>query len=273
MKSRDLISLKCLYCDKIYQLAKHRFQDYKKKGKLNGCFCSRMCVANYKQKTMNVKTNCSECNKEIVKLKNQFNKSLQHFCSSSCSAKYWNKIKWPIEKRHIPKSVNKSYMVSLQCKNCNKIFERRSYSVNKNSDHHFCSNSCVVSYGNRTWNKSSRFGFNKSRSEIILSNIIKKEFPHLIIQENIRSIVPNSLELDIYIPDKKIAIELNGPCHFIPLFGKEELNKTQTKDSIKIKYCQENDIKLLIINVMGLRNQEKTLNDIFVSQIKPLLLN
>jgi len=43
-------------------------------------------------------------------------------------------------------------------------------------------------------------------------------------------------EIDICIPKEKIAIEWDGPNHFLPIYGEEKLKKVQRKDEIKNKY-------------------------------------
>lgn len=283
MRSRDSVKLKCISCKNEFTLLKHRYLDCKKHGGLHGSYCSTKCrnIHKTKQKTLN----CDLCNKEFIRREHEIKKSNKHFCSQSCSAKYWNSIKYPIKNRYIPTprkytidpSTKKKQFVSkkiqLTCSTCSAIFYRYPSNVLPNKYNvRFCSNSCQAIYANKTWNKSPRFGVNKSRCETILKNIILTEFPFIIIKENDRTIIPNSLELDLYLPEKKIAIELNGPCHYIPMFGSDELNKTQNKDLLKIKYCQENNIKLFIINIMGVKNQQQMLLEVFEKQLKPHLL-
>jgi len=58
------------------------------------------------------------------------------------------------------------------------------------------------------------------------------------------------LELDGYNDQLKIAFEYNGEQHYkaIPYFGgTEKLINQQEKDSIKLKYCEENGINLIVI--------------------------
>lgn len=40
-------------------------------------------------------------------------------------------------------------------------------------------------------------------------------------------------EIDLYLPDQKVVIEIDGPHHFLPIFGEEKLQKTMKFDSIK----------------------------------------
>lgn len=275
LKSRDVVQLQCYNCNDSYHHAKHRFQSYHQKwkstGKLTGCFCSHKCSVDYFHKNCTIEKKCDFCFNSFERNIKQCNKSEKHFCSQSCSAKYWNGIRYPIKNRKLAKKRIPKIPVELECSNCSKLFYRKYLQPNKTKKR-FCSKSCQAIYANKNWNRSSRFGINKSRCETILKDIILKSFPDLEILENNRTIVTGGLELDLFIPSKKVAIELNGPCHFIPLFGSEELQKTQHKDLLKIKYCQENNIKFFVVNIMGIKNQTNTLTEVFDNQIKPHLV-
>lgn len=61
----------------------------------------------------------------------------------------------------------------------------------------------------------------------LLKNGYKIEFhkEHALVNERVH--------LDIFIPSLKIAIEIDGPSHFLPIWGQEHLEKTQKTDSIK----------------------------------------
>lgn len=194
------------------------------------------------------KYNCLFCNKILEKQKK--------YCSKQCCTKYYNLI----------------HKTEIICANCQKKSLKYVAKILRKSDLKFCNRSCQASYANRTWNKSSRFGINKSRAEKILVNIIKNDFPFLDIIENDRTTLPNSLEFDIYIPSKRIAIELNGPFHFIPIFGTEELQKTQNKDLFKLQFCQNNKILFFVINITGIKNQKETLQKFYDLNLKNFLL-
>jgi len=49
-----------------------------------------------------------------------------------------------------------------------------------------------------------------------------------------RNLIPdNKLEVDLYISDIKTAIEVDGPSHFLPIWGEESLQKHQKADTVK----------------------------------------
>lgn len=72
------------------------------------------------------------------------------------------------------------------------------------------------------------------------------------------------MPFDFYLPKHNLCIEYNGIQHYEPIdfFGGIKSFKSQTKrDKIKIKYCKENNINLLIIKYD--QNIEEVLNDYF----------
>lgn len=48
-----------------------------------------------------------------------------------------------------------------------------------------------------------------------------------------RKDIGGSYEVDLYLPDYAIAIEIDGPHHFIPVFGEEKLQKSIRFDGVK----------------------------------------
>jgi len=66
--------------------------------------------------------------------------------------------------------------------------------------------------------------------------------------DDCRHILP--LPFDFYLPDYNLCIEYQGIQHFKArnkFGGETELTKTQIRDSIKAKYCNDNNITLIII--------------------------
>lgn len=94
---------------------------------------------------------------------------------------------------------------------------------------------------------------NQSHGERIISN--------LLLQLNIKAIpqfrislegntVRNYLLVDFYLPDQNLIIEYNGIQHYIPIEhfgGALKYNDQKSRDKILEKYCQDNNINLIII--------------------------
>ena len=49
-----------------------------------------------------------------------------------------------------------------------------------------------------------------------------------------KNLIPNeNLEIDMYFPELKAIIEIDGPSHFLPIWGEEKLQKQIKSDSHK----------------------------------------
>lgn len=54
------------------------------------------------------------------------------------------------------------------------------------------------------------------------------------VQVHKKNLIPNeNLEIDLYLPDIKTIIEVDGPSHFLPIWGEEKLQKQIKSDSQK----------------------------------------
>ena len=71
-----------------------------------------------------------------------------------------------------------------------------------------------------------------SKTERHLNNALTKEGYSVIFHKD--GLVPGSkLEVDLFLPEIKTAIEIDGPGHFLPIWGEEKLQKQQSSDIIK----------------------------------------
>lgn len=93
----------------------------------------------------------------------------------------------------------------------------------------------------------------KSKPERKIAELLSKNFVLFKQQktyEDLRGISGKLLQFDFYLPLSNTIIEYDGEQHFKPIEiwgGEEELKNTQARDSIKNKYCFDNDIKLIRI--------------------------
>lgn len=72
------------------------------------------------------------------------------------------------------------------------------------------------------------------------------------------------LPFDVYISDKNICIEYDGIGHYEPIKhfgGKKRFEERKRHDSIKTKYCEDNNIKLIRIPYFEFENIEKILRE------------
>lgn len=53
------------------------------------------------------------------------------------------------------------------------------------------------------------------------------------VEHHNKNIVIGEYEIDIFLPDEKVIIEIDGPHHFLPIYGEERLLKSQEYDLTK----------------------------------------
>lgn len=61
----------------------------------------------------------------------------------------------------------------------------------------------------------------------------------------------NKLRFDFYLPEKSICIEFNGKQHYEPIDffgGVDRFEKQQINDRIKVDFCKNNNIRLMVIS-------------------------
>jgi very-short-patch-repair endonuclease len=133
----------------------------------------------------------------------------------------------------------KCYKVSLEkpkkfCKNCNN-------KITSKWAKDFCCRSCSTSFNN----KKRDYGYRRSKLEEYIEEVVSEKTNRTILFNN-KTIIGS--ELDIYVPDLKLAIEIQGIFHYQPVFGEEKFNSIKRNDAVKRKKCKELGIKLVEIN-------------------------
>src|SRR3989338_2362197 len=85
-------------------------------------------------------------------------------------------------------------------------------------------------------------------SETKLFELVKKYFQDYKVYFHYRQSWLNGLELDIFVPDKNLAIEYMGKQHYEPVNffgGKESYLAVVQRDKLKKELCQKNGINLV----------------------------
>ena len=73
---------------------------------------------------------------------------------------------------------------------------------------------------------------NGSKMEKFLENYLTNEGHEVIFHK--KGLVANTnLEVDLFLPSLKVAIEIDGPAHFFPIWGQDSLNKHIKADAEK----------------------------------------
>lgn len=275
-KNKKQIEINCLTCGKsvIKKLSEYN------KFKLH--FCSSECLSkrNLKENTVF----CSVCKKELVRSPSLRELHKKVYCSKRCESvgrDTRTEKECPHCKKIFRQKSNKQTFCSNSCKfansknksevpcfYCKKIVMRTPYQI-KLAKYTFCSKSCNGKY--YSWKNDRK---RRSKAEKYLVDMIKEEFPNIEIHENSREILNCHLEIDIWIPSIKLAIELNGPCHFLNIYGEKIFQRTLTNDEIKKKEILERGFNLLIININQPEKIVKPLiNNQYQTVIKPSLEN
>lgn len=105
-------------------------------------------------------------------------------------------------------------------------------------------------------NRESFYKKNKGKSsalEKFLNEKLLEIFESDQIITNNRKILKSDLEIDIYIKNINLAIEVNGIFHYKKIFKRQDLSRTQYKDERKKMECQELGINFLVINTSEIK--------------------
>eukprot|EP01124_Arcella_intermedia_P011301 TRINITY_DN17716_c0_g1_i1.p1 TRINITY_DN17716_c0_g1~~TRINITY_DN17716_c0_g1_i1.p1 ORF type:complete len:389 (-),score=91.79 TRINITY_DN17716_c0_g1_i1:11-1126(-) len=104
------------------------------------------------------------------------------------------------------------------------------------------------------WNTVGFSNKNKKSRQRWLLLKIKELYQNEIIMEEyrpsqIRRVSGVSIELDIYLPTRKLAFEFHGEQHYgdLPKAGFTSWNSRRYKDQEKFELCEANEIKLIIV--------------------------
>jgi hypothetical protein len=204
---------------------------------------------------------CEQCGKTFqhkashvkTRLKNHPTSNRLCYCSKTC------------------KFNTKRNKIIVICKTCSKEFLKLPSQIKK-CPNNFCSQSCAGSY-----NSAHRTtGIRRSKAEVLIEELIKADFPDLPIQTSVRDVLESGLEIDIFLPSLNIAIELNGPVHYFPIYGQTKLEDIQNKDLRKQVELQQKGFNLIVIDISQHTYWKKSqimLENYYQSHIKPLLNN
>jgi hypothetical protein len=152
----------------------------------------------------------------------------------------------------------------VNCINCDTQFYKKKNDI-KRSSKHFCSSSCAATYNN----SHKTHGTRRSKLELFIEKELPLIYHNLTFQFNKKDAI-NS-ELDIYIPNLKLAFELNGIFHYKPIYGESKLQAIQTNDKKKQKACLEKNIKLISIDVSNMKRFSNQEAKKYLSEIKNII--
>jgi hypothetical protein len=85
-------------------------------------------------------------------------------------------------------------------------------------------------------------------SEVALLNLVQDAFPCEPVIHHARPKWLGRQHLDIFLPDRSVAVEYQGEQHFVPVDffgGWEALDETQKRDQRKSRLCAQNGVRLI----------------------------
>ena len=136
--------------------------------------------------------------------------------------------------------------MNSQTKNCTQcgvgVIKTTSEIAATKTGNCFCTKSCAAKYNNA----HKEHGTRRSKLELWLEKELIAQFPSLEFVFNGKEAI-NS-ELDIFIPELRLAFELNGIFHYEPIYGEAKLSSIQSNDDRKFAACHEHGISLCIID-------------------------
>ena len=95
----------------------------------------------------------------------------------------------------------------------------------------------------------------RSSVEDRFEEMLTASVPTLAYYRNDRQVL-DGLELDFWFPVLKVAVEINGPVHYFPVYGVSFLAGIRARDARKRLLCKLANIKLYVIQA-GDCNPEK----------------
>lgn len=192
-------------------------------------FCSRECYDEFQNTSIQLE--CSVCGNEFLRQKAQYENQDNHYCSVEC------------------RNIGIDKKVLKNCTECGKEIRVQRYKIkNSESGNHFCSKSCIGKY----YTRNKNFGVNRSKFEEWLEERLPNKYKEVKFDFNNKDEI--GYELDIFIPEFSVAIEIDGITHYKAIYGEDRLLQTQELDKKKNILCEEKGIELHRIDVSRIRN-------------------
>lgn len=240
---RNYVDVSCSGCGSLLNRQKRLIIRNIKDG-YNGLYCSNTCKPNVHPMQSVI---CLHCASNFKKKPSEIKKSDNHFCCTECHLSY--------------KNVQFGFgTTNVLCDWCGCTVRKGNCNI-KRSTNHFCSYHCSSKH-----KAINRKGIGRrSKIEKYIEEKLITEFPTTNILFNDRKHV--GYELDIYFPDLKLAIELNGIFHYKPIYGFDQLNYVISRDIKKFCMCTRMGISLEVFNISHIKHFTPCVMDEYYEKI------
>jgi very-short-patch-repair endonuclease len=86
-----------------------------------------------------------------------------------------------------------------------------------------------------------------------------------------RFLANDALELDLFLPERNIAIEIDGPTHFLPIWGEDALRKTIKADKEKNAFLISYGVSVIRVKQLKKNLSAKDMRDIGIAIQKAIV--
>lgn len=118
---------------------------------------------------------------------------------------------------------------------------------------------------NQAVRKSSKEG--SKLEKFLLDKLLNDNYKVVFHQEQFLS--NTKLQIDLFIPTMNIAIEVDGPSHFLPVWGEDALTKNKTYDSKKEGLILGKG--LYLIRIKQVKDFSKSRSEVTYSKLKQII--
>jgi very-short-patch-repair endonuclease len=92
-----------------------------------------------------------------------------------------------------------------------------------------------------------------------------------LVKYHVEGLIPREkLQIDIYLPEMRTVVEVDGPSHFEPIWGIENLRRNQRSDAHKTGLLIERDFVIIRIKQLQKSLSKKMMRDILDKLVETL---
>lgn len=86
---------------------------------------------------------------------------------------------------------------------------------------------------------------------------------------HVKNLIPSEqLEVDLYLPEIKTVVEIDGPTHFLPIWGEDKLKRHIKADSLKSGLLLASGYAIIRVRQLDRSVSVKRMNDMFLAVLE-----